>query len=180
MQDGIGQTLYSYVAAGQPGAGRLASVDGPFASDTIAFSYDNLGRTKSRNVNGSANSWSSTFDALGRVATMTTNLGQFTYTYDSVNGSLKTLNLPNGETETYTYYGPTGDLRLNSIQRKSGATENFYEQYSYAASGNVLSRIGRRSGVSPPDDHLYLRCGRSAQERCQPERYHQLSADLFV
>jgi hypothetical protein len=38
MQDGIGrQTLYSYVAAEQPGAGRFASVDGPFASETITF-----------------------------------------------------------------------------------------------------------------------------------------------
>jgi hypothetical protein len=33
-QDGICQAHYAYVAAGQADAGKLASVDGPFPSDT--------------------------------------------------------------------------------------------------------------------------------------------------
>jgi YD repeat-containing protein len=74
MQDGIGQTQYAYVAAGQTGAGQLASVDGPFPSDTIIFTYDDLGRANSRSVNGTANTMASTFDPLGRLASMTTGL----------------------------------------------------------------------------------------------------------
>ena len=35
MVDGTGTTSYSYHAAGQPGAGQVASVDGPLANDTI-------------------------------------------------------------------------------------------------------------------------------------------------
>ncbi|HEY5706535.1 MAG TPA: hypothetical protein VIS96_13265 [Terrimicrobiaceae bacterium] len=105
MQDGIGQTQYAYVAAGQTGGSQLASVDGPFTNDTITFGYDNLGRVSSRSVNGSANSMTSTFDALGRLASMTTGLGQFTYAYSPSKGLLETMNYPNGEIATYTYYG---------------------------------------------------------------------------
>ncbi len=147
MQDGIGQTLYSYIAAGQTGGGQLASVDGPFASDTITFSYDNLGRANSRSVNGSANAMSSTFDALGRLSSMTTGLGQFSYAYDPAKGLLQTVNLPNGETASYTCYGVNEDLRLNTLQRKLGATEIFFEKYTYADNGNLLTRLKRSLGV---------------------------------
>jgi hypothetical protein len=37
MVDGNGTTTHAYVAAGTNGAGRLASVDGPFSSDTISL-----------------------------------------------------------------------------------------------------------------------------------------------
>ena len=147
MQDGIGQTLYSYVAAGQPGAGRASSIDGPFASDTISFSYDDLGRVSARNVNGGANTMSSTFDAMGRLSSMTTGLGQFTYAYDATRGLLQTVNLPNGETANYTYYGVNNDLRLNTLQRKLGDTEIFFEKYTYADNGNLLTRLKRSFGV---------------------------------
>ena len=147
MQDGIGQTLYSYVAAGQPGAGRLASVDGPFDSDTITFSYDDLGRVIARSVNGSANTLSNTFDALGRLSSMTTGLGQFTYAYSATRGLLQTVSFPNGETANYTYYGINNDLRLNTLQRKLGDTEIFFEKYTYADDGNLLTRLKRSLGV---------------------------------
>ena len=147
MQDGIGQTLYSYVAAGQAGAGRLALVDGPFTSDTIAFSYDDLGRAGSRRVNGSVNAMSTTFDALGRLSGMATGLGQFTYGYDPIRGLLQTVNFPNGEAANYTYYGVNNDLRLNTLQRKLGATEIFFEKYTYADNGNLLTRLKRSLGV---------------------------------
>jgi RHS repeat-associated protein len=147
MQDGIGQTLYSYVAVGQPGAGRLASVNGPFDSDTITFSYDDLGRVSARSVNGGANTLSNTFDALGRVSSMTTGLGQFTYAYNATRGLLQTVNLPNGETANYTYYGVSNDLRLNTLQRKLGDTEIFFERYTYADNGNLLTRLKRSLGV---------------------------------
>jgi YD repeat-containing protein len=45
----------------EPGA-LLASVDGPFSSDTITFTYDDFRRVSARTVNGSAKTMS-TFDA---------------------------------------------------------------------------------------------------------------------
>jgi YD repeat-containing protein len=147
MQDGIGQTLYSYVPAGQQGAGRIASVDGPLASDTITFTHDGLGRVSGRSVNGGATEMSSTFDALGRLSSMTTGLGQFKYTYDPTREQLQTVNLPNGETANYTYHGVNDDLRVNTLQRKLGTTEIFFEKYTYADNGNPLTRLKRSLGV---------------------------------
>ncbi len=148
MQDGIGQTQYAYVAAGQTGGAQLASVDGPFTSDAITFSYDNLGRANSRSINGSANAVSSTFDPLGRLSSMTTGLGQFSYAYNAAKGLLETVNFPNGEVANYTYYGVNEDLRLNTLQRKLGATEIFFEKYTYADNGNLLTRLKRSLGVA--------------------------------
>ena len=58
MIDGVGTTQYAYNAVGAPpalGAGRLASIAGPWANSTIAYTYDALGRVVSRSINGAAN-----------------------------------------------------------------------------------------------------------------------------
>ena len=41
-------------------------------------------------VNGTANAMTSTFDALGRLSGMTTDLGEFTYAYNATKGLLET------------------------------------------------------------------------------------------
>ena len=71
MTDGIGTTSYGYLAVTntQLGAGQLASVNGPLANDTITYSYDALGRVKSRAIDGVAQAV--TYDALGRVTVVT-------------------------------------------------------------------------------------------------------------
>ena len=68
MLDGIGTTTYAYypIAAGTLGAGRLASVDGPLLSDTLTYTYDELGRNKGYAINGVGET--RTFDALGPAA----------------------------------------------------------------------------------------------------------------
>lgn len=65
MVDGIGTTTYGYHAAGQAGAGQVASVDGPWTDDTITYTYDQLGRVTTRAINGVGVTWA--FDALGRI-----------------------------------------------------------------------------------------------------------------
>ena len=65
--DGIGTTTYTYHPAGQPGAGQVASVDGPLPDDTITYTYDELGRVVTRSINGAANTVTWTYDALGRI-----------------------------------------------------------------------------------------------------------------
>jgi len=74
MTDGLGTTLYAYHpiptgASPTPtlGAGMLASVDGPWANDTVAYTYDELGRVKARSIDGAANANTVAYDALGRV-----------------------------------------------------------------------------------------------------------------
>ncbi|HEY5895706.1 MAG TPA: hypothetical protein VIT91_21005 [Chthoniobacterales bacterium] len=77
MTDGIGTTTNAYnpvpnAATESLGAGRLATVDGPWAVDTIGYGHDELGRIKTRQINGAANSTSYTYDPLGRIAGITT------------------------------------------------------------------------------------------------------------
>ena len=56
----------SYKAAATNGAGQAATIDGPLSNDTVAYTYDELGRVTPRTINGSANQVDWTFDALGR------------------------------------------------------------------------------------------------------------------
>ena len=78
MVDGIGTTTYGYNPIAVPpalGAGQLASIDAPLATDTITLGYDQLGRITNRSINGAANSETWTFDSLGRVSTDVNKLG---------------------------------------------------------------------------------------------------------
>src|SRR5262249_49187454 len=55
MTDGTGTTTYSYypiTGASLPGAGLLASVDGPLSNDTITYTYDEVGQMANRAING--------------------------------------------------------------------------------------------------------------------------------
>ena len=140
MTDGTGVTSYSYHPAGQAGSGQLASVDGPLTNDVITYDYDVLGRVTTRAINGSANTATWTFDALGRVSAETNLMGTFTYAYDSVTARLASVTYPNGQTSAYTYLGNAGDRRLQRIhhQYPNGSTLSKFD-YTYDGVGNILT-----------------------------------------
>ena len=140
MVDGIGTTSYSYKAAGTDGAGQVATIDGPLSNDTIAYTYDELGRVNQRTINGSANQVDWTFDALGRVTSEENMLGEFTYTYDGVTKRLATVTYPNDQTSTYSYYDEDNDHRLQTIHHKypNASTLSKFD-YTYDAVGNILT-----------------------------------------
>ena len=73
-----------------------ATVDGPLPDDTIAYSYEVLGRVTSRAINGVP--LVLTYDALGRVTQEVHALGTFLYGYDGVSGRLAMVTYPNGQT----------------------------------------------------------------------------------
>ena len=92
--DGAGTTAYGYIAtATSPahpgttnGAGSLYSVDGPWADDTITYTYDDLGRASARNMaSGSypnhAHGNTYTFDSLGRLKQDVNGLATYDYTF---------------------------------------------------------------------------------------------------
>lgn len=138
MVDGIGTTTYTYKTPGQLGAGQTATVDGALSNDVIAYTYDELGRVLTRTINGSANSVTWSFDALGRVTNETNVLGSFAYTYDGATPRVATATYPNGQTTTYTYRPTTEDARLQTIQhRYPGGTTLSQFDYTYDAVGNI-------------------------------------------
>lgn len=140
MVDGFGTTSYTYVAPGTDGAGQVATVDGPLTNDTIAYTYDELGRVIQRTINGSANEVDWTFDALGRVTGEENLLGEFTYTYHGVTNRLNTVTYPNGQTSAYSYLDGENDHRLQTIHHKYPNTSTLSKfDYTYDAAGNILT-----------------------------------------
>ncbi|HEX6719181.1 MAG TPA: RHS repeat-associated core domain-containing protein [Pyrinomonadaceae bacterium] len=131
MQDGAGTTAYAYNPVGQQlGAGNLSAIDGPLSSDTIAYSYDELGRVISRSINGIAAT--AAYDQLGRVTNVNNALGGFSYSYVGATDRLASSVYPNGRGATYTYFSNEGDRRLKQVT-------SFLAQfgYTYYANGNI-------------------------------------------
>ena len=136
MTDGTGTTGYTYHSPGTPGAGRLATVDGPLADDTLSYSYDELGRVVSRGL--AAFSTSAAYDALGRLTTVGSSVGSFSYGYDGVTSRPLSFTYPNSQETLYSYFGGTGDRRLQQIQHKApgGAVLSQFD-YTYDAGGSI-------------------------------------------
>jgi YD repeat-containing protein len=133
--DGTGTTSYSYnaITSGTGlGQGRLGGVTGPLANSTIAYTYDALGRVTSRSINGSANASTVNFDALGRVSGITNPLETetFVYGYLGATGLVTGITYPNGQQTNFSYYGNSGDERLEQIQNL-GLSSNVISQFNY-------------------------------------------------
>ena len=145
MVDGNGTTTYSYVAPGTNGAGQLASVDGPFSSDTISYAYDELGRVLTRMLNGTGTEI--TYDTLGRLSQLEFPIGAFDYTYVGHTGRRATVTYPNDQTTTYSYLDDEHDFRLQTIHHKnpSAATLSKFD-YTYDTVGNILTWRQERAG----------------------------------
>ncbi|HTB80609.1 MAG TPA: RHS repeat-associated core domain-containing protein [Opitutaceae bacterium] len=127
------------------GANQLESIDGPLANDTITYTYDELGRTLSTSINGSANASSVIYDALGRVTSATNPLGQFTYGYVDTTGRLDHIIYPNSQRTNYSYYPNSAttpgndDQRLSQIQNlvAAGGANISTFGYTYDANGII-------------------------------------------
>jgi RHS repeat-associated protein len=146
MVDGIGMTSYAYHAVttgGTLGATQLSSVDGPFSNDLIGYTYDELGRSLSRSINGVSSSH--TYDGLGRMDSVTNVLGTFNYTYVDQTSRPLTVSYPNGQTTSFTYLGNTTDRRLSEIhhQLSGGATLSKFN-YTYDTIGNITTWTQQR------------------------------------
>ncbi|MBS1784168.1 MAG: hypothetical protein JST24_01925 [Acidobacteria bacterium] len=141
VTDGYGTTTFAYNPIGatpQLGAGRLASVQGPWRNDTISYLYDELGRVVSRTLNGSTEQRG--FDALGRLTAVTNPLGAFSYAYEGDTSRLSSVTAPNGMTSSFTYAEAPGDKRLQSITHKKGdGTPISAFAYTYDADGQIAT-----------------------------------------
>ena len=154
MTDGTGLTTYAYDPITVPpvlGAGRLASIDGPLGNDTIAYSYDELGRITNRSINGAANAASVQYDSLGRVQSATNPLGIFNYAHVNTTGRLDHVDFPNGQKAQYAYFDNLGDQRLQQIKNLDPSSSVISQfDYSYNPVGNILTWTQANSGVTNP------------------------------
>jgi RHS repeat-associated protein len=142
-------TYNNYIApSGSPttGGGMLQTVQNNVISNSdTTYSYDALGRTTNRSINGSSNSDNWTYDAISRVTAESNVLGSFGYNYvDDTSGSSKgttrlaSINYPNGQVTNFSWYDNTGDQRLQQITNlnPSGALLSQFN-YGYDSVGQI-------------------------------------------
>jgi RHS repeat-associated protein len=156
MTDGIGTTLYAYhPITGTPalGAGQLASVDGPYANDTITYGYDALGRRVTTAINGVATAL--TYDAAGRLIQETNALGLFTYVPEGDSRQLHAMLFPNGQTTTNSYGGNLQDRQLQQISHRIGATPISEFSYERDVAAGHIKTWTQQAGVAAPDLYTF-------------------------
>jgi RHS repeat-associated protein len=133
MMDTVGTTAYSYDAAGQ-----LLSEEGPWADDTVSYTYANRLRTGLSLPAPNASPWTQSYgyDELDRLTNITSPAGTFAYNFGDVPGTsvdpgslIFNLSLPNGAYITNHY---DGNARLlGTYLRNSSGTNLDTEDYVY-------------------------------------------------
>jgi YD repeat-containing protein len=154
MIDGTGTTIFGYKAITVPpelGAGRLETVDGPLANDTILYTYDPLGRVLSRKINGAG--VTVTYDSLGRLATASNPLGTFTYNYLNMTALLASVASSGNQVKAeFTHYPNVLDERLREINNLSdGSTPLSKFDYTYDAAGRIEHWTQQADSAVPTD-----------------------------
>ncbi|HYK06094.1 MAG TPA: cysteine peptidase family C39 domain-containing protein [Thermoanaerobaculia bacterium] len=145
MIDGLGETLYTWHPVGSAGGGNIATIDGPFGNDTIAYGYDTSGRVSRVAINNVETV--QTYDSLGRLATRRNALGTFTPAYDGTTSRITSVAYPNGQRRLYSYHGADRFLALQSMRSerfRNGVWEtlsNFTYDYQLAGGRSAIDTI---------------------------------------
>ena len=167
MVDGLGTTNYSYTALATNGALKLSSIDGPYANDVIGLTYDAMGRLAGRNITGGNETFG--YDAISRLSSHGTPLGNFSETYLGQTAQQLTQSVTNGAVTVSTGWGydtNVNDRRLISITN-SGVTRSYTLGYGTTA-GKPLrhhEHHGYRcshASMGHPEQDIYLRQQQSA------------------
>ena len=165
MVDAVGTTVYGYDAAGQ-----LLSEDGPWANDTVNYTYANRLRAGLSLQAPNASAWSQGYgyDNARRLKSVTSPAGEFDYTPGGANSAsplIKTLSLPNGAYITNSYDNVarlTSTALINSQQSTLDSyaygynqanqrtnvvhTAGDYVNYTYDNMGELTSAFGKEAG----------------------------------
>lgn len=153
MTDAVGTNRYTYTAVGQ-----LLSEDGPWANDTLSYTYNNRLRA-SLSLQQPSGTWTNgyLYDAIKRMTNLTSPAGAFGYQYPNNQPStlIQQLSLPGGSYITNTYDSVT---RLLSTQLKnSGGTVLNSHAYGY----NLVSQ--RTTLTNTPGDYRNYTYDNSSQ-----------------
>ncbi|MBX9720203.1 MAG: hypothetical protein K2X81_02315 [Candidatus Obscuribacterales bacterium] len=150
------------------GGGKLATVTNDvIANSSISYTYDVLGRTTNRSINGASNSITWAYDAMSRVTSEANALGTFNYTYvDDTPGSskgvtrLKSVGYPNSQTANYDWYDNNGDQRLKTINNlnPTGGTLSRFD-YAYDPAGEITQWQQQQNGGNDFHNFKYDQAG---------------------
>jgi RHS repeat-associated protein len=164
MSDAVGTHAFTWMPWG-----ALASEDGPWADDTVAYGYDDALLRETLNLlqpNGSAWTQNYAYDDQWRLTNITAPSGAFAYTWTGARAILPArLGLPNSAYITNTFdalgrlastalVGTNGTV-LNSHaylhdlaneRTKQTLKEGNYWDYGYDSLGQLTSASGKESG----------------------------------
>jgi len=167
MVDAVGATTYGYDAAGQ-----ILSEDGPWADDTVSYTYNNRLRASASVQAPNASPWTQSYgyDAAQRLTSITSPAGASGYDYNvgqsvSPASLVRSLSLPNGAYITNTYDN-VARLLSTTLKSSSHATINSHSyqlnqasqrtqqvftagnhvDYTYDDIGQLRSAKGKESG----------------------------------
>jgi YD repeat-containing protein len=143
MVDATGTTAFSYTQIGQ-----LAGENGPWANDTVAYTYSQGLRT-ALSLSQPSGSWSQTYnyDAAWRMTNTVSPAGAFSYSYKYLPASslVSQILLPNGATITNSY-DAMARLTKTALNNFWGATLDGYS-YQYDAFG-LATNMSRNFGLT--------------------------------
>jgi RHS repeat-associated protein len=148
MADSVsGTTIYNYnpsSVTGTLGGGRVGSIVNTGSSAyTLSYKYDELGRVVSRAIDGTTNTETIAYDALGRVTQMANATGTFNYNPLRATDMVDHIDYPNGQRMQNAYYPTSVDERLQTISNlvsASGTSLISQFGYSYDAAGDVTGQ----------------------------------------
>jgi RHS repeat-associated protein len=165
MVDVVGTTVYGYDAVGQ-----LLNEDGPWANDTVSYTYNNRLRTGLSLQAPNASAWTLGYgyDLARRLKSVNSPAGMFNYTLGGASAAsslIKKLLLPNGAYITNSYdsvarllstalangggtnldsygYGYNLAGQRTNVVRTAGDSVN----YTYDNMGELKTALGKESG----------------------------------
>ena len=167
MVDGVGTTTYAYDAAGQP-----LTENGPWADDTVSYTYNNRLRASVSVLGPNASAWTEAYgyDAAKRLTSLTSPAGTFSYDYSTEQGVspaslVRAITLPSGAYITNSYDNVARLLstvlkgsdqstinshsyQLNAANQRTQQvfTAGNYVDYTYDKIGQLTSALGKESG----------------------------------
>ena len=128
MVDAVGNTAYSYDSVSE-----LLSENGPWANDTVSYTYANRLRT-GMGLSQPSGSWSQSYgyDSARRLTSVTSPAGVFNYTLGGASFAsplIKTLSLPNGAYITNSFDSVARLLSTKLLNSSSSVLDS--ESYAY-------------------------------------------------
>ena len=132
MCDGVGATSWSYAPVGSLGALRLQGETGP--AGVVSYSYDALGRTVGRAVDGSAEGFA--YDQLNCVIGHTNPLGQFALTYVGQTSQIASRTQTSGT--DYPAHTVWSYLPNSEDRRLAGIANTAMRQFDYTTTPENL------------------------------------------
>ncbi|MBS1954389.1 MAG: hypothetical protein JST89_09385 [Cyanobacteria bacterium SZAS-4] len=171
IQNGWGTYTYSYnpyitdpYASPTTGGGRLASVtNNVIPNSAVTYTFDALGRTTNRSIDGANNSVTWVYDAMSRVTSEANALGTFGYSYvDDQSGNsrgsarLSSISYPNSQVTNFGWYDNQGDQRLQQISNlKSDGTALSQFSYGYNPAGEITQWQQQQNGSNQNGQYSY-------------------------